>query len=404
MKKTLFTIAALAAANLAIAQTNKAASKDSTSHQDIAKELDLKDFVVTGYQKIDRRKMTGSSTTVKIDEATVGAVHNIDQALSGQVAGLSAVTSSGAPGAPLKIRIRGISSINGSQDPLWVLDGIPLEGTDIPSTDELKDIDNLYQTSIAGINPSDIESITVLKDAAATAIYGARAANGVIVITTKRGKAGAPVINFNAKLTCSPNIDLDRLNLLNSNEKVGLELDLLRSNYTFRENKGDVYRILSSMGEVDTYKSGGWSALSAEAQERINSLRGINTDWNDILMRTALAQEYGISISGGGNKATYYASVGYYDQQGNVKGVDANRFNTTLKTTVRINENLKVGASLFASQRKQHSFMTDYNGFVNPVYYSRLANPYFVPFDADGNYVYDINVCLLYTSPSPRDS
>ena len=197
--------------------------------KDIAKDLELNDFVVTGYQKIDRRKMTGSSTTVKIDEATVGAVHNIDQALAGQVAGLSTVTSSGAPGAPLKIRIRGISSINGSQDPLWVLDGIPLEGTDVPSTDELKDIDNLYQTSIAGINPADIESITVLKDAAATAIYGARAANGVIVITTKRGKAGAPVINFNAKLTCSPNIDLDRLNLLNSNEKVNLELDLLHS-------------------------------------------------------------------------------------------------------------------------------------------------------------------------------
>lgn len=398
MRKTLLTIAALAAASMAAAQsstppdTTAQKTPSTAKAKDIAKDLELNDFVVTGYQKIDRRKMTGSSTTVKIDEATVGAVHNIDQALAGQVAGLSTVTSSGAPGAPLKIRIRGISSINGSQDPLWVLDGIPLEGTDVPSTDELKDIDNLYQTSIAGINPADIESITVLKDAAATAIYGARAANGVIVITTKRGKAGAPVINFNAKLTCSPNIDLDRLNLLNSNEKVNLELDLLRSDYTFRENKGDVYRILSSMGEVDSYKAGGWGALTPQAQERINSLRNVNTDWNDILMRTALAQEYGVSISGGGNKATYYASVGYYDQQGNVRGVDANRFNTTLKTTVRINDILKIGASLFASQRKQHSFMTDYNGFVNPVYYSRLANPYFTPFDADGNYVYDINV------------
>ena len=394
MKKKYIAIALLIIAPVwASAQTKKEKAKsDSIKTEKIAKDLELDNFVVTGYQKIDRRKMTGSSATIKIDEGTTGAIHNIDQALSGQVAGLSSVTSSGAPGAPLKIRIRGISSINGSQDPLWVLDGIPLEGTDIPSTDELKDIDNLYQTSIAGINPADIESITVLKDAAATAIYGARAANGVIVITTKRGKAGAPVINVNAKLTCSPNINLDRLNLLNSSEKVNLELDLLRSGYTYRENKGDVARILSSLGETDAYKAGGWDALSSDAQQRINNLRGINTDWNDILMRTALAQEYGFSISGGGNKATYYASVGYYDQQGNVKGVDANRFNTTLKTTVRINENLKIGASLFASQRKQHSFMTDYNGFVNPVYYSRLANPYFTPFDADGNYNYDINV------------
>lgn len=378
---------------LALALSSSAQEKkDSTNFDDIFKEYELKDFIVTGYQKIDRRKMTGSSTTFKIDEEAVGAIHTVDQALAGQVAGLSSIASTGAPGAPLKIRIRGISSINGSQDPLWVLDGIPLDGTDIPSTEDLKDIDNLYQTSIAGINPSDIESITVLKDAAATAIYGARAANGVIVITTKKGKAGQPNINVSLKLTSSPNLSLDRLNLLNSNEKIGLELDLLRSNYSFRDNKGDVARILSTLGETQAYKDGGWNALSSNAQQQIDRLRGINTNWNDILMRNALTQEYGFSISGGGNKATYYASVGYYDQQGNVKGVEANRFNATLKTTVRINENLKIGASLFATQRKQNSFMTDYNGFVNPMYYSRLANPYFTPFDSEGMYNYDINV------------
>ncbi len=365
---------------------------DSLTQADIAKEMELQNFVVTGYQRIDRRKMTGSSTTLKISDETVGAVLNVDQALSGQVAGLSAVSSTGAPGAPLKIRIRGISSINGNQDPLWVLDGMPLEGNEIPTMEDLKDIDNLYQTSIAGINPADIESITVLKDAAATAIYGARAANGVIVITTKKGKAGSPKIDFHTKLTVSPNMGLDRLNLLNSDEKVGLELDLLRSNYTFRENKGDVYRILSALGEVDAYKAGGWNKLSAEAQQRIDDLRATNTNWNDVLMRTTFTQDYGVSVSGGGNKATYYASVGYSDQQGNVQGVSANRFNVTLKTSVRINEMLKVGASLFSTHRKQTSFMTDYNGFVNPVYYSRLANPYFKPYDENGNYNYDINV------------
>lgn len=364
----------------------------SPQYDDVAKDMELQNFVVTGYQKIDRRKMTGSSTTIKVSDETVGAVINVDQALSGQVAGLSSVASTGAPGAPLKIRIRGIASINGNQDPLWVLDGIPLDGTEIPTLDDLKDIDNLYQTSIAGINPADIESITVLKDAAATAIYGARAANGVIVVTTKKGMAGAPNINFFSKLTVSPNMGLGRLNLLDSDKKVGLELDLLRSNYTFRENKGDVSRILSTLGETNAYKAGGWDALSADAQQQINNLRTINTDWNDILMRTAFTQDYGLSVSGGGNKATYYASVGYSDQQGNVQGVSANRFNITLKTSVRINEMLKVGASLFYNRRKQKSFMTDYNGFVNPVYYSRLANPYFQPYAADGSYNYDINV------------
>lgn len=376
---------------IASAQTEVALDSVAAA-QNIAQEFALDNFVVTGYQKIDRRKMTGVSTTLKIDDETVGAVLNVDQALAGQVPGLSSVSSTGAPGAPLKIRIRGISSINGNQDPLWVLDGIPLDGTEVPTMEDLKDIDNLYQTSIAGINPADIESITVLKDAAATAIYGARAANGVIVVTTKKGKAGAPKINFYTKLTVSPNMGLDRLNLLNSNEKVDLELSLLQSNYDFRDNKGDVARILASLGETAAYKTDGWDALSADARRQIDALRAINTNWNDILMRTAFTQDYGASISGGGNRATYYVSVGYSDQQGNVQGVSADRFNSTLKTTVRINEMLKVGASLFINQRKQNSFMTDYNGFVNPVYYSRLANPYFRPYADDGSYNYDVNV------------
>lgn len=199
----------------------------------------LNELVVTGYQAIDRRKLTSAVTTIKMSDEIIGGVNNIDQALAGQIAGLSSVTSSGSPGAPVKLRIRGTASLSGTQDPLWVLDGIPLEGTDIPSMEDLQDIDNIYQTSIAGINPQDIESITVLKDAAATAIYGARAANGVIVITTKKGKAGKPQINFSMKLTYNPKTDIDRLNLLNSDEKVDLELGLLQSDYTYRENKGD---------------------------------------------------------------------------------------------------------------------------------------------------------------------
>ena len=113
--------------------------------------------VVTGYQKIDRRKLTASVTSVNISDEKIGAVKSIDQALSGQIAGLSAISSSGAPGAPVKIRIRGTASLNGSQEPLWVLDGMPMEGTDIPNMEDLKDIDNIYQTSIAGINPADID-------------------------------------------------------------------------------------------------------------------------------------------------------------------------------------------------------------------------------------------------------
>lgn len=352
----------------------------------------LNELVITGYQAIDRRKLTSAVTTIKMSDEIIGGVNNIDQALAGQIAGLSSVTSSGSPGAPVKLRIRGTASLSGTQDPLWVLDGIPLEGTDIPSMEDLQDIDNIYQTSIAGINPQDIESITVLKDAAATAIYGARAANGVIVITTKKGKAGKPQINFSMKLTYNPKTDIDRLNLLNSDEKVDLELGLLQSDYTYRENKGDVARIIAGYGLTDAYKAGGWNALSPEAQADINALRAVNTDWNDILFRGVFNQEYNVSLSGGSEKATYYSALGYYVEQGNVESVKNDRFNLTLKTDYRINSKLKVGASVFANRRKQRSYLTYNEGFTNPVYYSRIANPYMRPFDDEGNYIYDTNV------------
>ncbi len=317
---------------------------------------------------------------------------NIDQALAGQIAGLSAVQSSGSPGAPLKIRIRGTASLQGTQDPLWVIDGVPMNGTDLPSTEELKDIDNLYQSSIAGLNPADIESITVLKDAAATAIYGTRAANGVIVVTTKSGKQGKPEVTFSTRLTYSPKPNIDRLNLLTADEKVDLELDLLRSDYTYRESKGEVSRILAAAGVLDAYKSGGWSAVPASVQASINALRGINTDWNDILFRDTFNQEYNLSVSGGSDKATYYTSFGYQDEQGNVDGTSMNRFNLVLKTKYRFSESFKVGASVFLNRRKNKSYLTDNDGFTNPVYYSRRANPYQVPYDANGNYVYDTDI------------
>ena len=193
-------------------------------------------------------------------------------------------------------------------------------------------------------------------------------------------------------MSYSPKFDIDRLNLLNSDEKVNLELGLLQSDYTFRENKGDVAGIISRYGLTDAYKAGGWNALSTAAQNEITNLRGINTDWNDILFRGTFNQEYNASLSGGSEKATYYTSLGYYDEKGNVKGVEANRLSLVLKTSYKVNKILKVGASLFANRRTNKSNLTDADGFTNPVYYSRRANPYQLPFDENGNYIYDMNV------------
>lgn len=348
--------------------------------------------VVTGYQTVERRKLTAAVGKLNVSDETIGAVKSIDQALAGQIAGLSVTSTSGAPGAPAKIRIRGTSSLNGTQDPLWVLDGIPLEGTDVPQSEILNDISNIQQSSIAGLNPADIENITVLKDAAATAIYGARAANGVIVITTKKGKVGKPVINFSSKFTYMPTLSSKRLNLLNSQEKVDLELELLRSNFAYGDNKGGVSKIISGYGLTDAYKNGGWGALTSEAQADINRLRDTETDWNDILFRDAFNQEYSLSLSGGNERVTYYTSIGYYKENGNVKGVGLDRLNIVAKTSYKVNRMLKFGASLFANRRNNKTYLTDTYGLVNPVYYSRKANPYYQPFDANGNYVYDFDV------------
>ena len=348
--------------------------------------------VVTGYQTVERRKLTAAVSKLDISDETIGAVKSIDQALAGQIAGLSVSPTSGAPGAPAKIRIRGTASLNGTQDPLWVLDGIPLEGTDVPEPDELNDITNMKQSSIAGLNPADIENITILKDAAATAIYGARAANGVIVITTKKGKVGKPVINFSSRFTYTPTLSLDRLNLLNSAEKVGLEMDMIRNNYSPDNHKGGVYNILSNYNELSAFQNGGWDALSSDTQAAINRLKSVNTNWGDILFRDAFSQEYNLSLSGGTERVTYYTSFGYYKEDGNVDGVGMDRFNLVGKTSYKVNSILKVGVSMFANRRKNTNYLTDAYGMSNPVFYSRKANPYFELYDKNGNYNYDYDI------------
>ena len=150
-----------------------------------------------------------------------------------------------------------------------------LEGNDIPANFSDKDnIDNLYNTSIAGVNPADIEDITILKDAAATAIYGARAANGVIVVTTKKGKAGKMRVNASGSVFYTLKPDLDKLNLMNASEKVDFELGLAtQKDLTYRSDYGSVARILNKYGQLETLQNNGFDAISMEAQNEINKLR-----------------------------------------------------------------------------------------------------------------------------------
>jgi TonB-linked SusC/RagA family outer membrane protein len=354
----------------------------------------LKEVVLMGYQNIEKRKLTSSYAVINVAEIKQSAVANVDQMLLGQVAGVVIQPTNGAPGAPSKISIRGTSTLNGSSDPLWVLDGIPLEGNDVPSDFKDKDnIDNLKSYAIAGLNPEDIESITVLKDASATSIYGARAANGVLVITTKRGKKGAMKINFSANSFVTQKPDFSKLNLMNSTQKVDFELFLAsRSDLNYHEDRGAVARILNSNNQYAAFRDNGFASLSTATQNAINDLKKTNTNWGNEIYQMAVNQQYSLSLSGGNDTSDYYFSTGIYDEKGTTKGSDLRRYTITLKNNFSVNDKLKFGVSLFGSQNKTGSYITDNDGYTSPSYYSRTANPYLNVYDANGNYAYDADL------------
>lgn len=382
------------------AETLQLTSSDTYNVQLQEDATMLTDLVVTGYQRIERRKLTSSVSRVEAEDIMQVGAPNVDQLLTGQIAGLVSTPSSGAPGGASKIRIRGTVSLSGSSDPLWVLDGIPLEGNDVPRDFQAQEnIDNLTNTSIAGLNPNDIKDITILKDAAATAIYGARAANGVIVITTKKGREGKMRINFSSDLFYTKKPDFSRLNLMNASEKVNLEMSLLQNPYhTYRTENGGVARILESTGQKDAFLQNGLSGISSQAQEQINALRIDGTDWFNEIYRPTLNQQYGLSLSGGSNVASYYFSAGYYTEEGTTKGTSFDRFNVTMNTDFNITSKLKFSVGLFANQNDRNSYIV--NGtYTNAQNYTRRVNPYLTAYDDNGKYVYDPD--LMNTSDLP---
>lgn len=354
--------------------------------------LDLRGIVVTGYQKIDADKLTSAVSTIDMDKIGQKGVAGVDQMLEGQIAGVSLQNSTGRAGQLGDIQIRGISTLKGVSDPLWVIDGVPLEGNEVPDLSDKNNIDELRNYSIAGINPEDIEKITVLKDASATSIYGARAANGVIVVTTKKGKKGRLNVNLssNTFINFSPNFD--KINLMNSQEKVDFELTLAkRKDLTYRSGNGSVVKILKDAGVLEDYQSGK-KPLPANVVSQLNALKNTQTDWWRELYRTSINQQYNASVSGGGDIHNFYTSLGYYDEQGSLKGDDYKRINLTLKNQFNLTDKLAIGVNLFGASINQKSYLTDAGSFTNPNNYVRNVNPYQTIYDAKGGYAYDDNI------------
>lgn len=277
-----------------------------TLHEEVA---EMEEVVITGYQTVDRRKSTSSVTTRKMEDLHIPGISSLDQMLQGQIPDLIMMSNSGEVGVVPKLRIRGTSTLIGNREPLWVLDGIIMQDpVDVLAAD-LNDPDyiNRVGNAIAGINPQDIERIDVLKDAAATALYGTRAANGVIVVTTKKGRVGRPIVSYNLSTTFRqrPAYSDRAINVMNSAERIRFSRDLVAQHYQFPTDMNLVgYEgLLTKLYNHE---------LSDEQFAReVEQLETLNTDWFDLLTQNTVSHSHTVSISGGSSEANYYASIGY---------------------------------------------------------------------------------------------
>ena len=271
------------------------------------KELD--EVVVTGYQVLDKRTQTSAITTVKAEDIMIPGVTSIDQMLEGRIPEMTFMLNSGEVGATPRLRVRGTSTLLGNREPLWVLDGIVMTDPVDVDPDDLNNPDylNIIGNAIAGINPQDIERIDVLKDASATALYGTRAANGVIVVTTKKGRIGKPVLSYShsSKITRRPRYTDRNINLMNSQERVRFGKELADQHYIFPTQmpmvgyEGALYRLQSGLTDYDTFLN------------EVTWYEQVNTDWFDILTRDAYSHSHTLNVSGGSDIVRYYASLGY---------------------------------------------------------------------------------------------
>lgn len=348
---------------------------------------DLDQVVVNGYQRSTKRRVTGSIATITEDELKDKPLANIDMLLQGKVAGVDVKAVSGKPGQSAKIRIRGTNTITGNADPLWVVDGVALQN-DIPSIPAFQlragDFSNIFANGVAGINPADIENVTILKDASATAIYGSRAAGGVIVITTKRGKEGKMRINYsaNVSLTTSPSRDA---NLMNSKEKLSWEQTLWDEFSQPYVDKGEHYPVVGVVGEIRA-GYGKYAGMSkAEQDAEIERLGQHSTDWFDELFRNSVSQSHYLSLSGGSDKTNYYVSFGYNNNTGLVKRTSYDRYNFGTKLDLKPNKRVKLGVSFDAAWQTSKGSSSN----VDPFKYAYFANPYERPYNDDGTYAPD---------------
>lgn len=344
--------------------------------------------VVDGYQSIPKHQATASFETIKLDSMGFDGSKGIEQLLQGKIAGLVISTGSGLVGSRSKVRLRGTSTVLGNPNPVWVVDGIvqtdplPFSVTDFEGlgpigNDNFDMIANFVGSAISWLNPNDIEDITVLKDAQATVLYGTNAANGVILITTRKGKMGRMSVNYSGNVSFSPRPTYERYNMMNSQERIDVSREAYNSGLianTGLQNvgyEGLLKQYLNKQIGYDEFNSG------------VKILETMNTDWLGILGRTPVNTNHSVSISGGNEDVTYYSSLGARTTSGNMRGNDQKAYTGSLRMQAHITPKLLADVSLNGSYSKTSAFYG-----VDPFNYALRTSRAIPAYDENGEYYF----------------
>lgn len=346
----------------------------------------LNEVVIVGYGKTTKEAYTGTATKINAENLEAKTASNVSQALRGEVAGVNVITGSGAPGADATIRIRGFGSINGNRNPLYVVDGAP------------------YSSDISAINPEDIANITVLKDAAATSIYGSRGANGVILVTTKQGQAGKTSISVDLKTSVNsfmlPNYEA----ISSPEEYIGIAWSELRQNAFLSGNtnpdayaSNNLFDASNAIGLDPAYNL--WNVpgnqlidpttgkVASGVTRRYNP-----TSWKDLAFGTGIRSEANVQFSGGTDKTKYATSFGYLDDKGAAVNSSYKRYTTRLNLESKINDWITIGSNIaYSGGRYLQTDGADQSTSVNLFSYTVGAPAIYDPYlrDAAGNLVAD---------------
>lgn len=331
----------------------------------------LDEVVVVGYGSMKKSDLAGASVSMKESDLKGSIISSLDQSLQGRAAGVTAVTTSGAPGSSSSIRVRGQATINANAEPLYVIDGVIVQGggntgADFGLGDALGNGKVSTISPLSTINPADIVSMEILKDASATAIYGAQGANGVVLITTKHGKSGEAKFSYDGMVAMSR--QAVRLNMMNLREYAQYYNEMIE--------EGDI--------ETNPYYA-------------TPSLLGKGTNWQDEIFRTAWQHQHQLSAQGGSDKVQYYVSGSYMDQQGTIIGSNFNRFSVRTNLDAQLKKWLKLGVNGSYAITNDNLKLADSNQGL--IYYSLTTIPDIPVYDVNGNYSSTIREG--YTSPNP---